>query len=100
MEDTKSRAQILEEVNKLKDWFDAQVLPSTIQVDRATYIPDLKKTVNMLIEQVNCCHADSTMQGCFIILNKIKKKLEEDSQVISLDNSVLDNANRKVLLTL
>lgn len=66
----------LDEVKELKKWFDAQTLPQDMQIDKATYTPRLKDTVNMLFDQAFVCHANSKMQGCLILLEKIKSNLE------------------------
>ena len=35
----------LEKLNELKEWFDTHELPIDLQLDKSTYIPDLKDTV-------------------------------------------------------
>lgn len=67
----------LDEVKELKKWFDAQTLPQDMQIDKATYTPRLKDTVNMLFDQAFVCHANPKMQGCLILLEKIKSNLEK-----------------------
>lgn len=66
----------LQEVKELKEWFDAQTLPPDMQIDKATYTPNLKVTVRMLCEQALLCHGNPKMQGCLILLEKIKSNLE------------------------
>lgn len=66
-----------EEVNELKKWFDAQTLPKDMYVDKATYTPNLKDTVAMLFEQAYICHNNPKMQGCLLLLEKIKGNLEK-----------------------
>lgn len=66
-----------EEFKKLKTWFDTQDLPESLQVDKATFIPRLKDTVIMLLEQAKVCHENPKMQGYLILLEHIKQKLEE-----------------------
>ena len=66
----------LQEVKELKEWFDAQTLPQDMQIDKATYTPNLKVTVRMLCEQSLLCYSNPKMQGCLILLEKIKSNLE------------------------
>lgn len=67
----------LEELKEMKKWFDAQKLPQDMQVDKATYTPNLKDTVNMLFDQTFMCYNNLKMQGSLIILEKIKSNLEK-----------------------
>lgn len=67
-----------EEVNVLKAWFDARSLPKTMQIDKATFTPNLKDTVDMLFEQAYICHENPKMQGCLYLLEKIKSNLEKN----------------------
>lgn len=76
MKKKKQGLYTLQEVDELKAWFDAQTLPPTMQVDSSAFSPNLEKTVNMLFEQAYVCHERPRMQGCFLILEKIKKNLE------------------------
>ncbi len=73
---TEKKIYTLDEVKELKKWFDAQTLPQDMQIDKATYTPRLKETVNMLFDQAFLCHANPKMQGCLILLEKIKSNLE------------------------
>lgn len=66
-----------DEFKELQAWFEAQNLPESMQVDKATYIPNLKETVLRLLDQAKVCHDNSKMQGCLILLEHIKQKLEE-----------------------
>ena len=61
-----------EELKALKDWFANQGL----QVDKATNIPNLKETVARLFDQAEACFENPKMQGCLILLENIKAKLE------------------------
>ena len=45
----------IEEVNELKDWFDAQQLPETMYIDKATFVPNMKETVDSLFMQAYIC---------------------------------------------
>ena len=46
----RKRTYTQEEGNELKKWFDSQVLPPTMQIDKAAFTPNLKDTVDMLFE--------------------------------------------------
>ena len=67
----------LEEVEELKAWFDTRMdsLPDVMQIDSSAYTPDLKETVAMLLEQAYICYDNPKMQGCILLLEKIKHKL-------------------------
>ena len=65
-----------EELKALKDWFANQDLPQGLQVDKATNIPNLKETVARLFDQAEACFENPKMQGCLILLENIKAKLE------------------------
>ena len=69
-----------EEVNELKKWFDNQSLPLTMKVDKATFVPNLKDTVDMLFEQAYVCYGNPKMQGCLYLLEKIKSNLEKNGE--------------------
>lgn len=68
----------LEEVNKLKEWFNDQTLPENMRIDKASYTSNLKDTLAMLFEQAYICHNNPKMQGCFYLLEKIKSNLEKN----------------------
>ena len=65
-----------EELKTLFKWFDAQVLPDTMQLDNATYIPDVRETLLRLKGQAVLCRENPKMQGCIILLERIKAKLK------------------------
>lgn len=67
-----------EELKTLFKWFDAQVLPDTMQLDNATYIPDVRETLLRLKGQAALCRENPKMQGCIILLERIKAKLENE----------------------
>ena len=67
-----------EDVDELKRWFDAQTLPQSMQINSSAYSPDLKDTVAMLFEQAYICYNNPKMQGCLLLLENIKKNLEEN----------------------
>lgn len=67
-------------VDELKEWFAAQSLPQTMQIDKSAFSPNLEETVSMLFEQAYVCYENPKMQGCILLLEKIKKNLEGDVQ--------------------
>lgn len=74
----KKRTYTIEEIDELKTWFEnnRNKLPQTMQIDSSAFTPDLTKTIDMLFEQAYICHGNPKMQGCILILEKIKKNLE------------------------
>lgn len=66
----------LSEVKELTGWFEAQTLPKDMQIDKATYTPNLKATVNTLCKQAVLYYSNPKMQGIFVLLEKIKSNLE------------------------
>ena len=69
----------LEEINELKNWFDSQKanIPATMQIEKGCYTPNLANTIDMLFDQAYICYENPKMQGCILLLKKIKKNLEE-----------------------
>lgn len=67
----------IEEIQELKEWFDNHELPGSLQLDKATYIEDVKETISSLIEQSLYCYDNPKMQGGIVLLEKIKIKVEE-----------------------
>lgn len=65
-----------EELQALKEWFDAASLPESLKVDKAVSIPHLKETVERLFDQAEVCYDNPKMQGCIILLENIKARLE------------------------
>ena len=39
-----------EEIEELKKWFESQQLPGELALDKATYIPNLRDTLDRLLE--------------------------------------------------
>lgn len=70
----------IEEIDELKAWYNTIQLPESIQIDKATYIPDLKKTIEMLFEQAYICYNNPRMQGCILLLKKIKAFIENKNE--------------------
>lgn len=62
---------------ELQEWFNNQNLPKEMWINDATYSPDLRASVDMLLEQAFLCRENSKMHGCIYLLEAIKKKLEE-----------------------
>lgn len=77
---TEKRTYTLEEIEELKNWFDTHqnLLPETMQINSCAYTPNLIETINMLFEQAYICYNNPKMQGCILLLKKIKQNLEED----------------------
>ena len=68
----------IEEIDELKVWFETikDRLPETIQIDSSAYTPNLPETLSMLFEQAYICYDNPKMQGCIVLLNKIRKHIE------------------------
>ncbi|MBM6961589.1 hypothetical protein H6A61_12105 [Bacteroides caecigallinarum] len=66
-----------EELLELEEWFKQIDLPESIQLDKATYIPDLKDTINRLFVQAEINYENPKMQGAIYLLERLKAKLEE-----------------------
>ena len=77
MKKIEKKVYTVEEVDELKKWFDNQTLPQSMQINSSAYSPDLKDTVAMLFEQAYICFNNPKMQGCLLLLENIKKNLEE-----------------------
>lgn len=73
------KSTTIEELNELKAWFESQELPQTMQIDKATFTPDLKETIDMLFEQAYIYNENPKMQGSILLLKKIKAKIEEEN---------------------
>ena len=63
MKKIEKKVYTVEEVDELKN--------------SSAYSPDLKDTVAMLFEQAYICCNNPKMQGCLLLLENIKKNLEE-----------------------
>lgn len=66
-----------EELLELEEWFKQIDLPESIQLDKATYVPDLKDTINRLFVQAEINYENPKMQGAIYLLERLKAKLEE-----------------------
>ena len=81
MKKIEKKVYTVEEVDELKKWFDNQILPQSMQINSSAYSPDLKDTVAMLFEQAYICCNNPKMQGCLLLLENIKKNLEEKNGI-------------------
>lgn len=63
----------------MKQWFEAHrhELPQTLQIDEATYTPDLPFTVESLFMQVDSTITNPNMQTNFLLMQRIRNKLEK-----------------------
>lgn len=66
----------LDELHELGAWFDKHDLPEELQLDKATYIPHLRDTITRLLTQSEINYNNPKMQGCIILLQRLKAKLE------------------------
>lgn len=66
-----------EELHELEEWFNNVQLPESIQLDKATFIPNVKDTLSRLILQAEINCDNPKMQGAIYILERLKAKLEE-----------------------
>lgn len=67
---------LIEEAKQLKNWFEEHEVPQTMQIDKATFSPDLKFTVRKLLEQATSNHEAAKIRGCVVLLKKIKANIE------------------------
>ena len=68
----------IEELNELRAWFNSQELPATMYIDKATYTPDLRSTIDMLFDQSYLYYENPKMQGSILLLRRIKDNLENE----------------------
>lgn len=80
MKQTEKNTYTEEEIEELKKWFESQQLPEELALDKATYIPNLQDTLDRLLEQANLCCGNPKMQGCIILLERIREKLVSQSK--------------------
>ena len=68
-----------EELNELTDWFNERKdkLPETLQVDDATFVKDLRQTVDYYLRLVELYHDKRAISGKLYLLERIRKKLIE-----------------------
>jgi hypothetical protein len=68
----------IEELNELRAWFNSQELPATMYIDKATYTPNLRETIDMLFDQSYLYYENPKMQGSILLLRRIKANLEKE----------------------
>ena len=68
-----------EELKELTDWFNERKdkLPETLQVDDATFVKDLRQTVDYYLRLVELYHNKRAFSGQLYLLERIRKKLIE-----------------------
>lgn len=76
----KKQTYTLEELDELKNWFESHegIIPEDMQIDNSAYTPNLKNTINALIEQAYIYYENPKMQGSVRLLEKIRMKLENN----------------------
>lgn len=69
-----------EEITDLVDWFKERMdrLPASLQVDKATYLPDLPKTVRFYLELTEKLSKNATFGGQIHIFFCIRDRLIEE----------------------
>ena len=66
-----------EELVELEAWFKDIQLPESLQLDKATFIPDVRETLDRLVLQAEINCDNPKMQGPIYLLERLKAKLEE-----------------------
>lgn len=66
-----------EELTELEAWFKSIQLPESLQLDKATFIPDVRETLDRLVLQAEINCDNPKMQGPIYLLERLKAKLEE-----------------------
>lgn len=68
-----------EELQKLSKWFEQHTdkLPASLRVDKATYVPDLKRTVRFYFDIAKEHKDNPTYAAQIFLLFKIKDVLEK-----------------------
>ena len=69
-----------QEVEELEAWFDKAALPASLQVDKATFVPNVADTVTRLFKQAYLCYENPKLLGGLHLLERIKAKLEEENK--------------------
>ncbi len=72
-----SKIYTRDELKELEEWFNGKKIPDSIQLDKATYIPNLKDTLAKLFVQADINCDNPKMQGPVYLLERLKNKLEE-----------------------
>lgn len=68
-----------EEIDELKEWFDTHqdTIPQDMYIEESIYTPNLKETITRLFEQAYIYCSNPKMQGCIVLLQKIKSNIEK-----------------------
>lgn len=66
-----------EELAELEAWFKSIQLPESLQLDKATFILDVRETLDRLVLQAEINCDNPKMQGPIYLLERLKAKLEE-----------------------
>lgn len=71
-----------EEIDELKAWFNTHqdIIPQDMHIEKSSYTANLKETILRLFEQAYIYCSNPKMQGSIILLQKIKKNLEQGMQ--------------------
>ena len=83
-----------EELEALIAWFgNLPDCPKEIQVDKATYIPNLAETIDRLAGQARICYENPKMQGCILLMERIKEAIEKAGgvMVVTADHGNADD---------
>lgn len=73
----KPKVYTKQDADALCSWFKTRELPKSLQVDKATFIPNLAFTVNSLCECAQRYWNNPRMAGYLIQLDKIKAAIEK-----------------------
>ena len=66
-------------LQELEAWFDNhRPYPKSLRLDASTFIPDVEHTMACLRSQANIYYENRKMQGPIRLMERIKKKLEEE----------------------
>ncbi|MGL5937857.1 MAG: DUF6965 family protein [Phocaeicola sp.] len=76
-QEKKHRIYTEAEIQELENWFKSQTLPTQMEIDKATSIPNLADTLQSLFVQAYICRENPKMLGCIRLIEKIKAILIE-----------------------
>lgn len=65
-----------DDVQELVAWYDGRELPESLVLSPSTAIPDLRKTVSLLLDVAKEHWANQNFAGYIIRLEEIRRKLE------------------------
>lgn len=65
-----------DDIQQLKDWFDAASLPESLILDNGYNIPNLKYTLERIFDNIGQSLDNRNKTGDFYLLETIKHKLE------------------------